>query len=375
MLRRLKPWLAEKGVLVPLAGLTGFKGRHQHLIWSQIESHWKHRQWQGPDPWRALQEEIRGSSAGRCVISAEAFLGYRAAQDWPARIAALAEAVDAEVRIIAYVRPQYQMLESTYSQRTQRRRNLKSFEVFKAEYLASGELNWNTTFEPWRKTFGPASLIVTPLERSRVGEDIRLHFLRQLGERDPPQLPRWPPLRVRVGAKLLEVNRMAGMALQAAGRNPREVKILRSCNMAPVIRRDEPFAALSAEEVGAVTELFAASNARFARDYGIDADGVLFREPGPDRHRRPNQASWTDLSAGERRNARRLVLDRFGIDIAPQEPAATGLRQGIDRAQTWFTNRRHHFRSRYRDLLRWQRKIRRRVALRVRSPLSRRAGT
>ena len=274
--------------------------------------------------------------------------------DWPARIAAFAEAVDAEVRIIAYVRPQYQMLESTYSQRTQTRRNLKSFEVFKAEYLASGELDWNTTFEPWRKTFGPASLIVTPLERSRVGEDIRLHFLRQLGERDPPQLPRWPPLGVRVGAKLLEVNRMAGMALQAAGRNPREVKILRSCNMAPVIRRDEPFAALSAEEVGAVTELFAASNARFARDYGIDADGVLFREPGPDRHRRPNQASWTDLSAGERRRARLLALDRLGIDIAPQEPAATGLRQGIDRAQTWFINRRHHFRSRYRDLLRWQ---------------------
>ena len=303
----------------------------------------------------ALAEEIRGSLASRVVISAEAFLGQRAALDWPARIAALAEAVDAEVRVIAYVRPQYQMLESTYSQRTTSWRNLKSFEVFKAEYLASGELDWNTTFEPWRKTFGPASLIVTPLERSRVGEDIRLYFLRQLGERDPPQLPRWSRMNVRTGAKLLEVNRMAGMALQAAGRAPRKANKFASAKMAAGWRRDEPFAALSADEVGAITELFAASNARFARDYGIDANGVLFREPGPDRHRRPNQASWTDLSAGERRNARRLVLDRFGIDIAPQEPAATGLRQGIDRAQTWFTNRRHHFRSRYRDLLRWHR--------------------
>lgn len=224
-------------------------------------------------------------------------------------------------------------------------------------------MDWNTTFEPWRKTFGPASLIVTPLERSRVGEDIRLHFLRQLGERDPPQLPRWSPANVRTGAKKVEVKRMVGMALQAAGRAPREANKFPSSTMAAVLRRDEPFAALSAEEVGAITELFAASNARFARDYGIDADGVLFREPVPDRRRRPNLASWRDFSAGERRRTRLLALDALGVDIAPQERTAIGWRRGIDRAQVWFMGRRYRFRRRFRRRLSRLRNVRWRLAL------------
>ena len=195
-------------------------GHCQHLVWSQIEPHLRYSLWTGGDPWTALEEEIRGSSASRVVISAEAFLGKRAVLGWPARIAALAEAVDADVRIIAYVRPQYQMLESTYTSRTSHCRNLKSFEDFKAEFLASGKLDWCTTFEPWRKTFGSAALHVTPIERSRVGADIRSHFLHQLGERDEPPLPRRSRRNVRPGAKLVEVRRMVGMALQAAGKGP-----------------------------------------------------------------------------------------------------------------------------------------------------------
>ena len=250
MLRTLAPWLADRGVHVPLAGRRRTAEHVQHLVSSQVESHPQHRLWTGGDPWRALEKEIRGSPAGRCVISAEAFLRYRDALDWPARIAALAEAVDADVRIIAYVRPQYQMLESTYAQRTKNCHNLKPFEVLKAELLASGELDWCTTFEPWRKTFGSASLMVTPIERCRVGDDIRSHFLRQLGERDPPPLDQRSRVNVRRGAKLVEVRRMVGMALQAAGRDLREVSRLPSDKIAGLIRFDEPFAALSAEEVG-----------------------------------------------------------------------------------------------------------------------------
>ena len=117
--------------------------------------------------------------------------------------------------------------------------------------------------------------------------------------------------------------------------------------MAAVFRFDKPFAALSAGEAGAVAELFAPSNARFARDYGIDADGVLFREPIQDRHFRPMRASWTDLSAGERRRARLLVLDALGIDIAPHERAASGPLRGVARAQVWCMVRRNYFRRRF----------------------------
>ena len=75
--------------------------------------------------------------------------------DWPARIAALAEAVDAQVRVIGYVRPQHRMLESIYSQRTKSGDGLVPFDVFKAELLASGEVDWCTLFEPWRHEVPP----------------------------------------------------------------------------------------------------------------------------------------------------------------------------------------------------------------------------
>ena len=154
MLRGLGPELLRAGILVPRAGREGVAGGFNHLVSSRLPSHPYHTAWAN-DPWTALAEEIRGSSARRCVISAEAFSRYRAAMDWPARIAALAEAVDAQVRVIGYVRPQHRMLESIYSQRTKSGDGLVPFDVFKAELLASGEVDWCTLFEPWRHEVPP----------------------------------------------------------------------------------------------------------------------------------------------------------------------------------------------------------------------------
>ena len=118
MLKALAPELASKGVLYPGTGRNPYVANHQHLVLSQLDA--RRGKWGGNDPWAALEAEIRGSPANRIVISAEGFAGTRRLMNWPARIASLAEAVDADVRIIAYVRPQYKMLESRYSQYSQR---------------------------------------------------------------------------------------------------------------------------------------------------------------------------------------------------------------------------------------------------------------
>ena len=353
MLRGLAPELLRAGILVPRAGRERVAGNFNHLVSSQLPSHPYHKAWAN-DPWTALAEEIRGSSARRCVISAEAFSRdrYRAAMDWPARIAALAEAVDAQVRVIAYVRPQYRMLESIYAQRNKMADRLVPFDVLKAELLASGEVDWRTLFEPWRKAFGASSLVVTPLERGRLGGDVESHFLRQLGERDPPTYARRPHANVRPGAKALAVAQMAGMALKAAGREPQRVKQF-SVNrrLAAVLRHDAPFAPMTAEEIGEVTERFAASNARFAREYGIDDDGVLFREATLDRHRRPNVASWNDLGSGERRRARLLALATLGVDIAPGNRTANRWYCGVGPMLMWSMRIGSRTRRRFRTLL------------------------
>ena len=352
MLRDLAPELLRAGILVPRAGREGVAGNFNHLVSSRLPSHPYHTAWAN-DPWTALAEEIRGSSARRCVISAEDFSRYGAAMDWPTRIAALAEAVDAQVRVIAYVRPQYQMLETIYARRTKWGDRPVPFDVLKAELLASGEVDWCTLFEPWRKAFGASSLVVTPLERGRLGADIRSHFLRQLGERDPPTTYAGQEYaNVRPGAKALAVAQMAGMALKAAGRNPREVRLFSyGRRLAAVFRHDAPFALMTAEEIGEVTERFAASNARFAREYGIDDDGVLFREATLDRHRRPNVASWNDLGPGERRRARLLALATLGVDIAPGNRTANHWYRGVGPMLMWSMRIGSRTRRRFRTLL------------------------
>ena len=327
----LAPKLAGKGVLVPLAGRKRFDRNHYRLLLSHKKR--MRGKWVGNDPWAALEEEILGCPADRIVITAEGFAGKAASMTSPARIASLAEAIDADVRIIAYVRPQYQMLESKYSQFYMTHKSAsETFAEFKARQLASDPLDWCKTFEPWRNAFGAPSVIVTPLERSRLGGDVRTHFLRLLGGFDSIPHDTSSQSNVRRGAKTLAVQRMTGLAIQASGRIVKRRSRLKPDQIAAVLESDAPFAGLTPEEVVEVTDLFEASNARFARDYGIDAGGVLFRDPIPAYPQRPHQASWTDLSDRERWRARRLVLDVLGLDIAPREPAGAGYHRAIDRA-------------------------------------------
>ena len=58
------------------------------------------------------------------------------------------------------------------------------------------------------------------------------------------------------------------------------------------------------------------SNARFARDFGIDNAGLLFRDPVTTRVNKPNPADWSDLSPREKRTGSRYVRGVAGIDLA-----------------------------------------------------------
>ena len=71
------------------------------------------------------------------------------------------------------------------------------------------------------------------------------------------------------------------------------------------------------------------SNARVAREYGVDPDGVLFRDTAPARDAAPAPARWADLPEYERRLVRRHVRDRAGVDIDPGAPESSGDRLAV----------------------------------------------
>ncbi len=267
--------------------------------------------------WTDLAEEIRRVDATRFVLSVESFTGRARHQDWPRRVAALAAETNVTVRVVGYVRPQCQLVEALYSQWTVAGHNVKAFEDFAAEQMTSDLLDFNAVFEPWRRVFGTRAMVVRPLERSRLEGDVVTHFLSLLGV---------PASRWRTGlransrrpAKQLEVVRLAFPAL---GHLPRR-EALRLIDrvramLRPVFRNDLPVCPLTVEQACGVMARFDDANARFARDYRIDADGVLFREPVIDGRKRPHRASWQDFSGRERRLARRIVQHVAGVDIAP----------------------------------------------------------
>ena len=135
----------------------------------------------------------------------------------------------------------------------------------------------------------------------------------------------------RLGAKHVEVLRLTRLALDDRTLDPQAIRE----RLKPVVvgapgflDGDAPFAGLSPAQIRAVTEHFAASNARCARAYGVDAGGVLFREPAADGAGRPNVVKWEDFGAAERRRVREFVRETAGVELSPDaaEPAAPGIR-------------------------------------------------
>lgn len=304
MLDRWQVALRRSGVRVPITGRM--KGR----TWLDADAHWAN-----------FRNELRSSRAPRVVVSNERWTSVHMNEYWAHRFAALAEALDIDVKVVGYVRPQYQLLESLFCQRVKMGTETAPFQtVFDSCAARYPELDCHRLFGPWRQAFGDR-LSVYPLEPARMPDGVVAHFLGVIGAGDlvaaAADLPR---TNRRPGAKFVEVLRLASVA---GGPHDSPIKI-RSWKyfwlepvrrgLAPLLEDDVPFAGLSPAQVRTVTKLFAESNARFAREYGIDAGGSLFREP-VDAHVRPACAEWTNLSEAERQRVRQFVRDAVGVDL------------------------------------------------------------
>ncbi|MDE0421603.1 MAG: hypothetical protein OXK76_12055 [Gammaproteobacteria bacterium] len=180
-------------------------------------------------------------------------------------------------------------------------------------------MDYNEVFGPWRDSFGKVA--VHPLQTNQHRESLLVHFLSQMGIHDERLFRAATRLRrenSRLGAKDVEIRRMVGVELACRGVEQwqRHIVMRRLGDLTKILHDDWPFAGLTRDEVSAFNGHFAESNARFARDYGIDNNRILFRDDlPPDFDKRGRPASWEDFSDLERRAVRRHVSRTVGIDI------------------------------------------------------------
>lgn len=310
--------LARCGIHVPRAGSQGrIVGEHNGLAagFGNASS--------GPDHWPRLAAEIRRSRAHRFVISAE-HLSARNRWRCAERLLELAAREDLEIEVVGYVRPQWQILEAAYTQQVKAGRIGATFEAYLARRLGAQDngLDYNDVFAPYREAFG-GRVRVYPLEYGRPAQGLLGHFVEVLGAPvvDRISLRGLPSANLRLGAKALEAMRLARAAANAL-RQPLGWIGKRVPWLPALLEDDQPFTGFTASSAGAVMERFASANARFARAYGIDAGGELFRDLGAGRTEWPTRANWADFALQEQRLVRTYLQSRLGVDIDPSGAGA-----------------------------------------------------
>ena len=314
MLHRLSASLEQVGVHV--APASAVYGGHGQLVPSARQINALSDSLD--DRWRALFNELRRCGAPRTIVSSEHFSSPWGRMPSVKRLVALAQAVPVEVEVIACVRPQWQWLEASWTERVWSMMALPSFEEWLDTGLCDERLDYAPLFAPWKDAFGHVTVI--PMESSRLPNGLLARFLEVLGVNDgrivaaATQLPR---LNQRRGAKSLEVQRLVSIALHRHGliRWQRLQAAKRLGGLFELFDDDPSFAGLTSEQIGSITNRFASRNARFARDFEVDAHGILFRDRPSDRFVRPTSAAWDDLSENERMRVQEVVRRRLGLEL------------------------------------------------------------
>ena len=299
-LARAHSELLAAGILYPKTGRGRFPG-HPHLAWEAAGDPLRRPRSGGVDD---LVTEIEKAPARTVVLSSEVFgtdpaRGERAAA-WARRLSDRLGV--SNVQVVAYVRPQWEYLESSYVQRVKTGRVYRRFPDQLERDLRTDRFDYVRVFEPWREAFGEG-LTVRPYTRAAlVGGDLVEDFRTTVG--GLPDLPAaaHEPLNPRLGARATEMLRALREALNqrglaSVGRLDRVFLLARGA-LAAGLRHDEPFYGLTPALVERVRAHFEVSNEVFVERFMGGEDGGLFESPTTV----PPPSSWTleDASTPQR---------------------------------------------------------------------------
>ena len=314
MLYELQPLLMRAGIWIPSAGRSTHRCCHNNVALSLL-GHDDYRPELGG--WTELRNEIKSSTARKILVSSELFFSVRRECGIIERLTDLIKSENLVIEVVAYARPQYQLLESRYSQRIRGiGMGTETFDEFTSEVLSGDRMDFNATLGPRREAFG-SRLAVYPMEPSRLPQGLLEHFLGVLGIALPGADVTAHLRRENqsLGAKTLEIQRLVNIGTSGLGIGERRLRRDRLKFLPALLSPDPPFVGLGVDQIQRISRHYADSNAKFARDFGIDDNGVLFRDP-LDHRPEPNCARWTDLNPKERRIVCRYVRDVAGIDLA-----------------------------------------------------------
>jgi hypothetical protein len=136
----------------------------------------------------ALLDEVRGSGASTLVLSGEDFAGWPWARcvEWACGICEQLQ--PRSVDVLAYVRPQWDYVETQYTQFVKAGKSSMSFDEFVEESLElKTRFDYMRVFEPWREAFG-RRLQVRPYASELMYQgDVVADFWHTVGLGPPPQ--------------------------------------------------------------------------------------------------------------------------------------------------------------------------------------------
>lgn len=246
---------ADPGLIYPQAGRV-VSGGHLNLAWEALGDN---RFRPGRGTTADAIDEITRSTAPMAVLSAETFSarpGSDAVVSWAAK---LAEAVSAsDLLVVAYVRPQWEFIESRYTQMVKSGHVHQQFEDFVGPEMTRPIYDYHRTFSKWREAFGD-SLVVRPYVREVVAD-----FFELIGIEAPTIEVR---ANIRPGAIELEMLRMLVRDLPATGH--REAAIFRWAreHLVEVYGGTPPFRALTPELASHIAASFHSSNTALAETH------------------------------------------------------------------------------------------------------------
>jgi hypothetical protein len=259
---------AEQGILYPTTAEIP-AGGHHNLVYELTRS-WKYKPESGG--FEALRNEFRNSPAGALLISAENLSSYALPNPQVApAFRDLANDIGCRLRVICYVRPQWEYIDSYYSQGAKSGYTTCSFSTFVDSALTEAIYDYEKVIAPW-EALGVA-VSVRPYTSGNVIGD----FLAQVGISLPDSVAVAPSnsVNVRFGAKRLDFMLRMGAALERA-KLPFNKRIPIARRLREIVEsvdiKDVPFSGLDRETVLRIADAFQASNSRMSTRYSMGTD-------------------------------------------------------------------------------------------------------
>jgi hypothetical protein len=176
--------LLSKGVLYPSSSLL--QSKHVQLVWSCVKaqlSPFAASKYSGMTTAAyldAIEDERHFTNATTCIVSAEDFSIYQ-----PQRFQGIVDAFQKDLRIVVYLRPQDEMIESMYRQRLKGAGITDRFEDFVASAIRTGiagiaPLDYDRLLGGWADMAGDDRLTVK-VYGNKARQDIVNEFISAAG--------------------------------------------------------------------------------------------------------------------------------------------------------------------------------------------------